>query len=209
MENENKTIEVEEADAEFKKKTETEEKEEKETPAADDTDSEKEKDSASPDSAPADDKKDNSDSEEEDKKKKPKDKHSLTEEPEYQELLNKFNALQESYNELEKEIVPLREFKTSAERKEKEAMIDSFYMLSDEDKKNVKDNIDKFSLHDIEAELSILCVRNKVNFNLDDDKNTETEEKPTPMVFSLTETEDSDTAPAWIKAVRSTEKNLK
>lgn len=209
MENENKTIEVEEADAEFKKKTETEEKEEKETPAADDTDSEKEKDSASPDSAPADDKKDDSDSEEEDKKKKPKDKHSLTEEPEYQELLNKFNALQESYNELEKEIVPLREFKTSAERKEKEAMIDSFYMLSDEDKKNVKDNIDKFSLHDIEAELSILCVRNKVNFNLDDDKNTETEEKPTPMVFSLTETEDSDTAPAWIKAVRSTEKNLK
>ena len=46
-------------------------------------------------------------------------------------------------------------------------------MLSDEDKKDVIDNIDTYSLDEIEAKLSIICVRNKVSFNLeDDDKNT-------------------------------------
>ncbi len=49
-------------------------------------------------------------------------------------------------------------------------------MLSDEDKKNVLDNIDKFSLRDIEAELSIICVRNRVNFNLDEVYTPATEE---------------------------------
>ena len=49
-------------------------------------------------------------------------------------------------------------------------MIASFYMLSDEDKKDVVANIDTYSLDDIEAKLSIICVRNKVSFNLDDDK---------------------------------------
>ena len=38
---------------------------------------------------------------------------------------------------------------------------ETFYMLSDEDKKEVIENIDSYSLDDIEAKLSILCVRNK------------------------------------------------
>ena len=37
------------------------------------------------------------------------------------------------------------------------------------DKKDVIENIDTYSLDDIEAKLSIICVRNKVNFNLEDD----------------------------------------
>ena len=49
-------------------------------------------------------------------------------------------------------------------------MIDQFYMLSDDDKADVIANIDTYSIDDIEAKLSIICVRNKVSFNLDDDK---------------------------------------
>ena len=84
------------------------------------------------------------------------------------------------------------------EKAEKEKMIASFYMLSDEDKKDVVENIDKYSLKEIEAELSILCVRNKVSFNLDDDKN----DGKDPMTFSLNGGM-SDDAPAWVKALRS------
>ena len=84
-------------------------------------------------------------------------------------------------------------------------MIDSFYMLSDEDKKDVINNINTYSLDDIEAKLSIICVRNKVNFNLD----TEKPEEKNPMVYSLNDNDNSgDNAPAWIKAVRDTAKEM-
>ena len=82
-------------------------------------------------------------------------------------------------------------------------MINSFYMLSDAEKKDVVENIDKYSLDDIEAKLSIICVRNKVNFNLDDDK-----EESSSLTFNLdaTSIEDANT-PAWIKAVLNNSKS--
>ena len=47
-------------------------------------------------------------------------------------------------------------------------MNETFYMLSDEEKKDCLDNIDTYSYDDIEAKLSVICVRNnKVNFGLD------------------------------------------
>ena len=77
-------------------------------------------------------------------------------------------------------------------------MIARFYMLSDEDKKDVIDNIDTYSLDDIEAKLSILCVRNKVSFSLDED---ETNKKDQPTTYTLNGDEDEDaTTPAWVKA---------
>jgi len=95
-------------------------------------------------------------------------------------------------------LAELTTFKKSIEKAEKEKMIASFYMLSDEDKKDVVENIDNYSLKEIEAELSILCVRNKVSFNLDDNKN----DGKDPMTFSLNSGM-SDEAPAWVKALRS------
>jgi hypothetical protein len=50
-------------------------------------------------------------------------------------------------------------------------MINSFSMLSDEDKKDVVDNIDNYSLDDIEAKLSVICVRNRVIFTADEKEN--------------------------------------
>jgi len=78
-------------------------------------------------------------------------------------------------------------------------------MLSDAEKQDVRENIDKYSLDDIEAKLSIICVRNKVSFNLEDDN----KEKETVTTFNLEDSSADDLTPAWVKAVLVTEKNLK
>nr|DAG21577.1 MAG TPA: hypothetical protein [Caudoviricetes sp.] len=80
-------------------------------------------------------------------------------------------------------------------------MINRFYMLSDEDKADVITNIDKYSIDDIEAKLSVICVRNKVSFDLDENK------KPGVTTFNLNSMDDNqDDMPAWVKAVLETEK---
>jgi len=84
-------------------------------------------------------------------------------------------------------------------------MINSFYMLSDAEKADVVNNIDKYSVDDIEAKLSVICVRNKVNFNLDEDD----KEEDAPLTFNLDETNTDSAVPAWVKAVLETSKNLK
>jgi len=45
--------------------------------------------------------------------------------------------LSQKYSDLEKEIASLREFKQNIEDKEKDALINQFFMLTDEDKKDV------------------------------------------------------------------------
>ena len=136
-----------------------------------------------------------------------KEKYNLEEIQEYVELSEKYSTLETDYSvaqqkiaDLEAQIGELTAFKNQIEKAEKQEMIDSFYMLSDEDKKDVVANIDTYSLEDIEAKLSIICVRNKVSFNLDEDKNKAKD----PTTFSLNGGLDGDeSVPAWIKAIRS------
>ena len=147
-----------------------------------------------------------------------KKKYSLDEIPEYTELQTQFSDLQTKFSELETKYnalvseneslkndnATLVEFKNQSERKEKEEMINSFYMLSDEDKKDVIENIDTYSLNDIEAKLSIICVRNKVSFDLDENKN---HQDPTTYNLNGDNNDDDADTPAWIKAVLETAKN--
>lgn len=120
-------------------------------------------------------------------------------------LSDKYSALEQDHNALLAEIEPLRTFKCEQDRKAKQEMIDSFYMLSDEDKKDVCENIDKYSLNDIEAQLAVICFHNKVNFSLD----TTTDQKNEDIItnFSLN-SNDSVDVPEWILAVQETAKNL-
>ena len=101
---------------------------------------------------------------------------------------------------LEEENSALVAFKEQVEDEKKDALIESFYMLSDEDKKSVIENKAQFTLDEIEKELSVICVRKKVNFNLDEEKTTETEVVPT--TYNINGTED-DGLPAWLKAVEA------
>ena len=200
---------IEAFELEYKKKDDEEDPEDGEKDKKDESEG-NDSDNSTEDKKDSEEDKDDEE-EEEDKDKKKKTSYSLDEVVEYQELLTKFSDLEAKYNalaeektQLESELQPLRDFKLAADRKAKEDMINGFYMLDDEAKKDVRENIDKYSLDDIEAKLSILCVRNKVSFNLEDDNNPK---GPITYNFGLNEFGDEST-PAWVKAVLDTAKTL-
>lgn len=174
-------------DTEFKKKEDdeenTKENEDKKT-----DDGEKSEDTGSEEKKPED------DEEEEDKKKK------------FELLETEFAALKEKYDALEVQYNNLVEFKNQIDNEKKDELINRFYMLSDEDKADVIANKENYSLDDIEAKLSVICVRKKVNFDLDtNDKNDNTLEGMTTFnVNSLGI--DNATAPEWVEAMRAVKK---
>lgn len=151
----------------------------------------------------------NTEGEKKDEDKDEKKKYDLADVTEYAELQEKYEALNTQYeaikveyDALEQEITGLRQFKLEAERAKKQEMIDGFYMLTDEDKADVVANIDTYSLDDIEAKLSVICVRNKVSFSLNDHENEN------EMVFNLNSAVEEDSTPNWIKAVKSKEASI-
>lgn len=192
------------------KKNEEEEKKSKEEQTEEKKEPEKKEDPESPkedpkkEETPADEKKSNDD-ESEDEKKKKKAKYSLDEVVEYQELLNKYTALEAQVNELNTTIAQLTnenkelcDFKNSIDKEKKQALIDSFFMLNSEQKKDCVDNIDKYSLDEIEAKLSVICVRNKVSFDLNDSEKKEEEVKTTTYNLDSTTDDAYANMPAWV-----------
>ena len=179
------TSEVE--DTEFKKK-EDDEEDTKENEDKKTDDGEKSEDAGSEEKKPED------DEEDEDKKKK------------FELLETEFAALKEKYDALEVQYNILVEFKNQIDNEKKDELINRFYMLSDEDKADVIANKENYSLDDIEAKLSVICVRKKVNFDLDtNDKNDNTLEGMTTFnVNSLGI--DNATAPEWVEAMRAVKK---
>ena len=137
--------------------------------------------------------------------------YSLDDIIEYVELSQKYSDLEATnadllrqIDSLKTELSSLTAFKKNIEKKDKETMIAKFFMLSDEDKKDVIENIDTYSLDDIEAKLSVICVRNKVRFDLDDEQ-----ENNGPTTYNLNSGDYEDAAtPAWVKAVRAVAKNM-
>lgn len=148
------------------------------------------------------------DEDEEDYKKKRKCSLENEEEvvdyaKEYVDLYKKFTELTEKYNKVVEDLEKvqklndsLTEFKAKIELEEKQNMIDSFYMLSDEDKKEVKENINSYSVDDIEAKLAVMCVRKKVNFE------KSVEEKEEEVLSYNTNFSLDDSAPEWLKSVQ-------
>ena len=152
----------------------------------------------------------NSEEDGEEKKKN----YSLEEVVEYQELLTKyaelegqFNAIIEELNSIKPEYNKLKEKAIEAEEKAKEDMINSFYMLSEEDKAEVIANKANFSLEDIEAKLSVICVRKKVNFDLEDSSKNEDNTETPITTFNVGDSHDA--TPAWLRAVDAVAKNRK
>ena len=143
--------------------------------------------------------------------------YNLEEIPEYVELQGQYSSLLEQHTELQSQLAELQSvrealeasnaaltaFKAAIEKKEKEAMIARFYMLSEEDKRDVINNIDSYSLDEIESKLSIICVRNKVSF-------TQDEETIPTATFSLDSfhNDSEATMPAWVKAALEVAKTM-
>lgn len=184
VENENNTAE------EFAKK---EDEKDQSNEKKDDKASDDKKEESSDDEKPA--------SEEEEKKdeEKPKSKSSLEEVTEENESLKaSLEELQNKFASLEEENKKLLDFKREIEDKQKDDLIASFYMLSDEDKQDVVTNKANYSLDEIESKLSVICVRKKVSFTNDDTTSENT--AGAPIVFNLDAHQVDDT-PAWLKAV--------
>lgn len=138
---------------------------------------------------------DTSEDDDDDKEKK-KDYELI--EKELEETKTAYAALEEKYQ-------ALVEFKESVDNEKKDKLIDSFYMLSDEDKKDVIENKSNYSLDEIEAKLSVICVRKKVNFDLDDtSKSEEKVEDSVKDVITYTVNETDTSTPAWIAALKQT-----
>lgn len=131
------------------------------------------------------------DKKDEDEEEESKKKYQLLEQ-EYVELQNKYSALETSYNELV-------EFKKNIEDKQKDDLIAQFCMLSDEDKEDVIANKSNYSLDEIESKLSVICVRKRVNFDLDADN----KQVDSAITYNLNDAM-SDNLPAWLKAVEAT-----
>ena len=117
---------------------------------------------------------------------------------EYEELKNKNAELVEKYSKLEQDYSELLTFKKNVENEKKDELIKSFYMLSNEDKKDVIENKEKYSLDEIEAKLSVIYFRKKINFA--SEKEESEGEKGAPVTYSLDDaTED---VPAWLNSIR-------
>lgn len=123
---------------------------------------------------------------------------------EYTELKTKYDALVESNSTMETELFALREVKNSIDIKEKNEMISQFCMLDEEDLKDVKENIATYSLNEIESKLSVIAVRKKVNFNLDNNPETESIMEKPIVSFNA---ETTDNTPMWLRAVDNLRKN--
>lgn len=155
----------------------------------------------------------NSEDEDEDKKKK-KEEYKCGEDDKkdkkYTLLEEKFTALEQKYSAMEKDYQALVQFKNSIDNEKKDALIKNFYMLSDEDKKDVIENKDKYSLEEIEAKLSVICFRKKVSFENTNENVEQKNEQVSGSVttYSLNSAVEND-VPAWVQACRNTQNKQK
>ena len=130
-----------------------------------------------------------------------KDEEEDEDKKKFSALSAEHEALKAQFSELQKDYQALIAFKNEVESAKKDEMIKSFYMLSDEDKKEVVDNKDKFTLEEIESKLSVIFTKKSLA-EMSIKTESDAEEKPT-VTFGLDDAS-IDSVPAWISAVRNT-----
>ena len=181
----------------------TEEFAKKDDSSAEDKKDEAQKDEPAKEDKSTDDSDSAADKKSEDKEEdKEKTAENIDDKKKYELLKADFDELQANFASLEEENKKLIAFKQEVENKQKDEMIASFYMLSDEDKKDVIANKAQYTLDDIKAKLSIICVDKRVDFSLgrtSEGTVTKTTEEA-PVVYNL-DAHEADTLPAWLKAV--------
>lgn len=140
---------------------------------------------------------DSEDKDDDDDEKKPKNQHSLEE----------FVALEKEVESLRAEIKELREFKLNIENQQKDVLINSYHMLSDEDKADVIAHKSEYSLEDIKAKLAVIYVEKNVDFNAIDGQEVDEPNEVPAMTFSLDEDVSMEGAPGFLEALRQLSNN--
>ena len=110
----------------------------------------------------------------------------------YADLLSDYNTLQVAHAELV-------EFKRQSDDAKKDEMIGRFYMLSDEDKKDIVNHKANYTVEEIEEKLSVICFRKKVNFELEDNSKNDNNTEQPAVTFNMSNLGGSK--PDWLIAV--------
>lgn len=84
---------------------------------------------------------------------------------EIETLKSEIASLQEKYSLLETEVEELRSYKASRISADKDALINKYNMLSDNDKAEIVANKDSYSYEEIESKLALLYVKKNVDFD--------------------------------------------
>lgn len=184
--NKKKKYDDEEDDEEFacgtkKKKYEDKDEEEEDAPAED-----------GKEDAPAD------DSEDDKKKKNPPTKNSLDEVAE----------LQQTIADMREELNSLREFKLQQENLKKDALINKYHMLSDEDKAEVIAHKSEYTCEEIEEKLALIYVKKNVDFSTLDGKPEVEEEEVSPLLSFSLDNETAGFVPPMVDALRQAKQNM-
>lgn len=115
------------------------------------------------------------------------------------------NALEEmeaKFAAMEKELEELRAFKLEQENQKKDALINKYHMLSDEDKAEIVAHKTEYSIDEIEEKLALIYVKKNVDFSTVDGKQEEVEEESSIMTFSLDDSQSAGFVPPMVEALR-------
>ena len=112
----------------------------------------------------------------------------------YEELQKSFADLQAKAAEAEKVLAQFKLKVNELENEKKDALIEEFYMLSEEDKKDVIDHKAEYSLDEIKSKLAVLCYDKKVSYA------QANEEEAEDMTVNINTTYTAD-VPEWLQAV--------
>ena len=122
-----------------------------------------------------------------------------TERAAYSALDAKYTDLLSDYSTLQVAHAELVEFKRQSDDAKKDEMIGRFYMLSDEDKKDIVNHKANYTVEEIEEKLSVICFRKKVNFELEDNSKNDNNTEQPAVTFNMSNLGGSK--PDWLIAV--------
>lgn len=121
-------------------------------------------------------------------------------EPEF--TAEQFEAMNNELESLRAEVQELRDFKLQIENQRKQAVIDKYFMLSNEDKKDIIDNMANYSINEIEAKLALMYVEKNVDFT---EVDGQSKDEPSPEItFSLDEEVNTEQLTDLQRALRET-----
>lgn len=150
---------------------------------------------------------------EEDKKKVTKnacqDNDDDDEKKKYTVLEAQYDELSKKYSEMETAYQSLVEFKNQIEDEKKDKLIEKFFMLSAEDKKDVIDNKSKYTLDEIQSKLSVIYTNKQFELEKQKSDKEDSSDKSNVITYSIINDSLSiSNLPDWVRAVRETEQQM-
>lgn len=136
------------------------------------------------------------------KDKKDEDNDDDEEKKKYSLLEQKYLDLESKFSEIVKEYSELKAFKEDVETKRKDELIAEFYMLSNEDKADVIAHKKEYSYDEIDAKLSVIARKKKVNFSID--PNVSNEDSNVPTTFACEHNDIGCFESELVSAIRAT-----